>query len=83
MQERVFLPNKQINDDLLKGSFETPWWYLAWMGLFAALTAWGIFAFGYAINKGWQETEVGSNEANMDAAAISLMTYSSIKLKGG
>ena len=32
MQERVFLPNKQINDDLLKGSFETPWRYLAWMG---------------------------------------------------
>ncbi|MQG84973.1 MAG: molybdopterin oxidoreductase [SAR202 cluster bacterium] len=52
MQERVFLPNKQINDDLLKGSFETPWWYLAWMGLFAALTLWGVFAFGYAINKG-------------------------------
>tara|TARA_B100000676_G_scaffold272803_1_gene291025 strand:+ start:2475 stop:3848 length:1374 start_codon:yes stop_codon:yes gene_type:complete len=52
MQERVFLPNKQINDDLLRGSFETPWWYIAFMGLFAALTAWGVFAFGYAINKG-------------------------------
>ena len=36
---------------------------------------------GFAINKAWQETQVGSNEANMDAAAISLMTYSSIKLK--
>ncbi len=36
---------------------------------------------GFAINKGWQETQVGSNEANMDAAAISLMTYSSFKLK--
>ncbi len=36
---------------------------------------------GFAINKAWQETEVGSNEANMDASAISLMTYSSFKLK--
>jgi len=36
---------------------------------------------GFAINKAWQETEVGSNEANMDASAISLMTYNSFKLK--
>ena len=36
---------------------------------------------GYAVNRSWQETEVGSNEANMDASAISLMTYSSFKLK--
>ena len=35
---------------------------------------------GFAINKSWQETEVGSNDANMDAAAISLMTYGSFKL---
>ena len=36
---------------------------------------------GFAINKAWQETEVGSNEANMDAAAISMLTYGSFKLK--
>ena len=36
---------------------------------------------GFAINKSWQETEVGSNEANMDAAAISMLTYRSIKIK--
>ena len=36
---------------------------------------------GFAINKGWQDVEVGSGDAYMDAAAISLMTYSSFKLK--
>jgi len=36
---------------------------------------------GFAINKAWQETEVGSNEANMDAAAISMLTYGSFRLK--
>ena len=52
MQERVFLSHKQINDDLLKGSFQTPLWYWAVMGLFAFLTLCGAVAFGYAINKG-------------------------------
>ncbi len=36
---------------------------------------------GFAVNQAWQETQVGSNEANMDAAAISLITYGSFKLK--
>ncbi len=36
---------------------------------------------GFAINKSWQETEVGSNEANMDAAAISVMNYTSFKIE--
>ena len=36
---------------------------------------------GFAINKAWQDTEVGSNDANMDAAAISLLAYGSYKLK--
>ncbi len=35
---------------------------------------------GFAISKSWQETEVGSNEANMDAAAISIMNYTSFKI---
>ncbi|OCW81971.1 hypothetical protein AKH17_00055 [Pelagibacteraceae bacterium GOM-A2] len=35
---------------------------------------------GFAINKSWQETEVGSNEANMDASAISIMSYTSLKI---
>ena len=36
---------------------------------------------GFAISKSWQETEVGSNEANMDAAAISIMNYTSFKIE--
>ncbi len=36
---------------------------------------------GFAINKSWQETEVGSNEANMDAATISIMNYTSFKIE--
>ena len=36
---------------------------------------------GFAVNKSWQETEVGSNEANMDAAAISIMNYTSFKIE--
>jgi methionine-rich copper-binding protein CopC len=36
---------------------------------------------GFAVNKSWQETEVGSNEANMDAAAISVMNYTSFKIE--
>ena len=36
---------------------------------------------GFAISKSWQETEVGSNEANMDAAAISIMSYTSFKIE--
>ena len=36
---------------------------------------------GFAINKSWQETEVGSNEANMDASAISIMSYTSLKIE--
>ncbi len=36
---------------------------------------------GFAINKSWQETEVGSNEANMDASAISIMNYTSFKIE--
>ena len=36
---------------------------------------------GFAFNKSWQETEVGSNEANMDAAAISIMNYTSFKIE--
>ena len=36
---------------------------------------------GLAISKSWQETEVGSNEANMDAAAISFMNYTSFKIE--
>ncbi len=36
---------------------------------------------GFAINKSWQETEVGSNEANMDAATISIMNYASFKIE--
>ena len=36
---------------------------------------------GFAINKSWQETEVGSNEANMDATTISIMNYTSFKIE--
>ena len=36
---------------------------------------------GFAINKSWQETEVGSNEANMDASTISIMNYTSFKIE--
>ena len=36
---------------------------------------------GFAISKSWQETEEGSNEANMDAAAISIMNYTSFKIE--
>ena len=36
---------------------------------------------GFAINKSWQETEVGSNQANMDASAISIMSYTSLKIE--
>ena len=36
---------------------------------------------GFAINKSWQETKVGSNEANMDAATISIMNYTSFKIE--
>ena len=36
---------------------------------------------GFAVNKSWQETEVGSNEANMDADAISVMNYTSFKIE--
>ncbi len=36
---------------------------------------------GFAINKSWQETEVGSNEANMDASAISIMSYTTLKIE--
>ena len=36
---------------------------------------------GFAINKSWQKTEVGSNEANMDNATVSIMNYSSFKIK--
>ncbi len=36
---------------------------------------------GFAINKSWQETEVGSNEANMDATVISIMNYTSFKIE--
>ena len=37
--------------------------------------------FGFAVNKSWQETEVGSNEANMDAATLSIMNYTSFKIE--
>ena len=36
---------------------------------------------GFAINKSWQETKMGSNEANMDAVAISVMNYTSFKIE--
>ena len=36
---------------------------------------------GFAISKSWQETKVGSNNANMDAAAISIMNYTSFKIE--
>ena len=36
---------------------------------------------GFAINQSWQETEVGSNEANMDASTISIMNYTSFKIE--
>ncbi len=36
---------------------------------------------GFAISKSWQETEVGSNEGSMDAAAISIMNYTSFKIE--
>ena len=36
---------------------------------------------GFAINKSWQDTEVGTNDANMDAEATSILTYGSIKIK--
>ena len=36
---------------------------------------------GFAVNKSWQETKVGNNEANMDAAAISIMNYTSFKIE--
>ena len=41
----------------------------------------GEKTIGFAISKSWQETEVGSNNANMDAAAISIMNYTSFKIK--
>ena len=36
---------------------------------------------GFAISKSWQETKIGSNEAKMDAAAISIMNYTSFKIE--
>ena len=36
---------------------------------------------GFAISKSWQETEVGSNEGSMDAAAINIMNYTSLKIE--
>ncbi len=37
--------------------------------------------FGIAVSKSWQNTQVGSNEANMEASSTSIMGYGSIKLK--
>ena len=37
--------------------------------------------FGMAFSQSWQKTQVGSNEANMDASAKSLIAYGSFKLK--
>ena len=36
---------------------------------------------GFAVNRSWQETEVGSNDANMDATSTTIMTYRSSKIK--
>ncbi len=37
--------------------------------------------FGMAVSQSWQKTQVGSNEANMDASSTSILGYGSIKLK--
>ena len=37
--------------------------------------------FGMAVSQSWQKTQVGSNEANMDASSTSIIGYGSIKLK--
>ena len=37
--------------------------------------------FGVAVSQSWQKTQVGSNEANMDASSTSIIGYGSIKLK--
>ena len=37
--------------------------------------------FGMAFSQSWQKTQVGSNDANMDASAKSLIAYGSLKLK--
>ena len=36
---------------------------------------------GLAISKSWQETKVGSNNANMDAVAVTIMNYTSFKIE--
>ncbi len=37
--------------------------------------------FGMAVSQSWQKTQVGSNEANMDASSTSIIGYGSIKLR--
>ncbi len=52
MQERVSLPDSQINKDLLRGVETHPKWFFLIIALLALIVATAGGAFGYMINQG-------------------------------